>query len=118
MCARRRLSEEMGLAAALTEVFTFAYKADVGNGLIENEFDQVFLGVSNQNPSPNPAEVSDWTWVTIEELEQELIVNPERYSPWLRQCFSEVVKYKLRKLGESGDLTTENSNTLTWRSPL
>ena len=95
MCARRRLSEEMGLAAKLTEVFTFSYKADVGNGLIENEFDHVFLGISNQNPSPNPAEVSDWTWVTIEALEQQLLVSPERYSPWLRQCFSQVVKYKL-----------------------
>ena len=78
MSARRRLSEEMGLVATLTEVFTFSYKADVGNGLTENEFDHVFLGVSNQNPNPNPAEVSDWNWVTIEELEQELIRNPER----------------------------------------
>jgi len=93
--ARRRLSEEMGIVAALTKVFTFAYKADVGNGLIENEFDYVFFGVSNQNPNPNSAEVSDWTWVTIEELEQELIGHSERYSPWLRQCFSEVVKHKL-----------------------
>ena len=104
MSAQRRLSEEMGFVAALTEVFTFSYKADVGNGLIENEFDHVFLGVSNQNPSPNPAEVSDWTWVTIEELEQQLIENPERYSPWLRQCFSEVVKYKLQEFGELGVL--------------
>ncbi len=111
--ALRRLSEEMGLVAALTEVFTFSYKADVGNGLIENEFDHVFLGVSNQNPSPNPAEVSDWTWATIEELKLKLVGNPERYSPWFRQCFSEVIKYKLQELSELGDLTPENSNILT-----
>ena len=98
MSARRRLSEELGLVAALTEVFTFSYKADVGNGLIENEFDHVFLGVSKQNPSPNPAEVSDWNWVTIEELKQKLIRNPEEYSAWLRQCFSEVMKHKLEEL--------------------
>ncbi len=97
--ARRRLSEEMGLVATLTEVFTFSYKADVGNGLIENEFVHVFLGVSNQNPSPDHAEVSDWAWVSIEEIEQQLIRNPERYSPWLRQSFSEVIKYKLQELG-------------------
>ena len=100
MSAERRLSEEMGLIATLTEIFTFPYKADVGNGLIENEFDHVFLGVSNQNPNPNPAEVSDWTWVTVEELEHDLIGHPERYSPWLRQCFSEVVKHKLGELDE------------------
>jgi isopentenyl-diphosphate delta-isomerase len=97
MTARRRLSEEMGLVATLIEVFTFSYKANVGNGLIENEFDHVFLGVSKRNPNPNPAEVSDWSWVTTEKLEQELIRNPGKYSHWLRRCFSEVVRYRLRK---------------------
>jgi isopentenyl-diphosphate delta-isomerase len=96
IAARRRLSEEMGLVATLTEIFTFLYQADVGNRLTENEFDHIFFGVSNQNPTPNPAEVSDWNWVTIEELKQELIRNPEEYSPWLRQCFSKVINYKLQ----------------------
>jgi isopentenyl-diphosphate delta-isomerase len=95
MSARRRLNEEMGLVAELTEIFTFSYKADVGNGLIENEFDHVFIGMSNQNPTPDLAEVSDWTWTTIKKLEQQLVINPERYSPWLRLCFSEIIKYKV-----------------------
>lgn len=94
--ARRRLIVEMGLVATLTEVFTFLYQADVGNGLTENEFDHIFFGISKKNPTPNPYEVSDWNWVTIEELGQELIRNPEKYSPWLRQCFSKVVSYKLQ----------------------
>ena len=92
--AQRRLSEGMGLVAALTEVFTFSYQADVGSGLIENEFDHVFFGVSNQNPDPNPAEVSDWDWVTIENLKQELIINPQNYSQWLQRCFNEVVQHR------------------------
>lgn len=95
IAARRRLSEEMGLVATLTEIFTFLYQADVGNGLTENEFDHIFFGISNQNPTPNHAEVSDWNWVTIEELKQEITKNPEEYSPWLRQCFSKVINYKL-----------------------
>ena len=85
------------------------YKSDVGNGLTENEFDHVFIGVSNQNPTPNPAEVSDWTWVTTEELEQQLVRNPEKYSPWLRRCFSEVIKYRLREL--RGDLTPKQKHS-------
>ena len=96
--AQRRLGEEMGLVAALTEVFTFSYQANVGNGLIENEFDHIFFGVSNQNPNPDIAEVSDWNWVTMEDLEQELITNPEEYTPWLRQCFNEVINYKLQDM--------------------
>ena len=97
LTARRRLIEEMGILVTLTEAFTFKYKANVGNGLTENEFDHVFCGVSNQSPHPNYDEVSDWSWITIEALEQQLVKNPDRYSPWLRQCFSEVVKYKLRE---------------------
>ena len=99
MAARRRLREELGIVATLTEVFTFSYHADVGNGLTENEFDHVFFGVSNQNPKPNLAEVSDWNWVDIEDLKQELIRNPEEFSPWLRQCFNEVINYKLQDIG-------------------
>jgi isopentenyl-diphosphate delta-isomerase len=96
--ARRRLSEEMGFVTTLTEIFTFLYQADVGNGLTENEFDHIFFGLSNLNPKPNPTEVSDWNWVTIKELEEELVKNPEKYSPWLRQCFDEVIKHKLKEL--------------------
>jgi len=97
VAAQRRLIEEMGLVATLTEVFTFLYQADVDNALIENEFDHVFFGVSNQNPNPNPAEVSDWKWVITGELQHEIVRNPEEYSPWLRQCFSEVINYKLQE---------------------
>ena len=88
--AQRRLSEEMNLRTSLTEVFTFLYKADVGNGLIENEFDHVFFGTSNNSPNPDPDEVSDWNWITIGELKQELLINPTKFSPWLRQCFNSV----------------------------
>jgi len=97
IAAQRRLSEEMGLLVSLTEVFTFLYQADVGNGLTEKEFDHIFFGVSNHNPNPNPAEVSDWKWSTIEELRLGLTVAPEEYSPWLRKCINEVINYKLQK---------------------
>jgi isopentenyl-diphosphate delta-isomerase len=80
----------MNLRTPLTEVFTFLYKAYVGNGLIENEFDHVFFGSSNKSPNPDPDEVSEWNWITIEELKQELLINPLKFSPWLRQCFNRV----------------------------
>ncbi|MBI2979318.1 MAG: isopentenyl-diphosphate Delta-isomerase [Chloroflexi bacterium] len=95
MAVQRRLAEEMGLAVPLTEVFTFSYRVDTGNGLIENEFDHVFFGLSSQNPKPDPDEVSDWKWITMEELGQELIRNLGEHSFWLRQCFGKVIKHKL-----------------------
>jgi isopentenyl-diphosphate delta-isomerase len=92
--AQRRLKEEMQLQTSLTEAFTFSYKANVGNNLIENEFDHVFFGDSNNIPNPDPTEVSDWNWMSIAELAQELVKYPEKYSPWLRQCFNKVVELK------------------------
>jgi isopentenyl-diphosphate delta-isomerase len=97
IAAKRRLQEEMGLRCQLVEVFTFLYDADVGNGLIEKEFDHVFLGISNKKPRPNPTEISDCKWISSKELEKELFRNPQVYSPWLRKCYSRVIKYKLQK---------------------
>jgi isopentenyl-diphosphate delta-isomerase len=84
----------MGFIAELTEVFTFAYKAEVGDGLKEHEFDHVFFGISNQVPNPNPIEVSNWEWFPLDNLMQDLIVNSERYSFWLPHCFDKVITHK------------------------
>lgn len=93
--AKRRLYEEMGITATLTEVFTFSYRSNVGNDLIEHEYDHVFFGVSNNDPYPDPTEVSDWKWQDLYSLEQELTTNSEKYSSWLQQCFNKVVKHQL-----------------------
>lgn len=45
--ANRRLYEEMGLACELSEVFSFIYKAHLGNNLTEHEFDHVFVGTND-----------------------------------------------------------------------
>jgi len=89
--AQRRLREEMGLECILIEAFTFLYYADVGNGIIENEFDHVFVGFSNQDPNPNSVEISDWQWLSTRELKQDLTRNPESYSQWLNHCLNKVI---------------------------
>ena len=38
---KRRLQEEMGFSTELTEMFSFIYKADLDNQLIEHEYDYV-----------------------------------------------------------------------------
>lgn len=91
--AERRLVEEMGMSVPLKEVFTFSYRGEVGNGLIENEFDHVFFGFSNQDPVPNSNEVSAWRWANVRQLRQELKTCPDEYTVWLQVCFAEVVRY-------------------------
>jgi isopentenyl-diphosphate delta-isomerase len=95
--AQRCLREELGIDALIKESFTFLYRAEVGNGLIEYEFDHVFLGISNQDPNPNPVEVSDWYWITMDDLDQTLVSEPEKYTPWLRSSFNTIVKQRLRR---------------------
>jgi isopentenyl-diphosphate Delta-isomerase len=64
---------------------------------VENEFDHIFFGYSDSNPKPDPKEVSDWEWITLEKLKNELIEKPEAFSPWLQQCFNEVIAHKLAR---------------------
>jgi isopentenyl-diphosphate delta-isomerase len=82
--ARRRLREEMGFDCELREAFQFLYRAELDGALVEHEYDHVFVGVYDGEPSPDAAEVEDWKWLSVEELRRGLEAEPERYSPWLR----------------------------------
>jgi len=81
---RRRLDEEMAVAAALASAGTFTYRArDPDSGLVEHELDHVLVGVFEGEPTPNPAEVGDWAWVDATLLQTDLQQRPTRYTPWL-----------------------------------
>jgi isopentenyl-diphosphate Delta-isomerase len=80
--ALRRLDEEMGLSCRLTHAFTFQYAARVGP-LTECEVDHVFVGTCATRPAPDPAEVSDWTWVAPARLLHDLGRQAGRYTAWL-----------------------------------
>ena len=90
--AGRRLMEEMGLQCPLRGLLKFSYCEDVGDGLIENEYDHVFVGQSDDQPEPNPGEVSEWKWMGPRELLSDLAANPESYSVWLRHCLEDVLR--------------------------
>ena len=57
--ANRRLKEEMGFEIPITKSFDFVYKASFANGLIEYEFDHVFVGEYNGPVPFNKEEVMD-----------------------------------------------------------
>ncbi len=88
--AHRRLEEEMGFDCEMHEAFNFPYKADVGNGLTEQEYDHIVFGSYDGEPKPNPNEVMDWRWISIVELKKEIAENPEGFTPWLRLMIDEV----------------------------
>jgi len=80
----RRLKEEMGFDCKLKKLFCFIYKADFKNGLIENEYDCVFVGRFDGKPKPNPKEIMDYKWISLRDLKKDIIKNPNKYSVWLK----------------------------------
>jgi isopentenyl-diphosphate delta-isomerase len=88
----RRLKEEMGIEnCPLQEKFSFVYRADFADGLTEYEFDHVFTGVFNGEPIPNPEEVMDWKWMRADELKTDIVINPERYTYWIKEALAKVL---------------------------
>lgn len=82
--AERRLKYEMGLNCPLEEVGSFIYRVDVGNGLIEHEFDYILVGRSEAHPILNLEEASDCRLTGLAELGREMDSFPEAFSCWLR----------------------------------
>ena len=80
--ARRRLREELGLDCALDHVGTLSYRAEVGEGLVEDEIDHLFVGRCDAEPTPNPDEVAAWRWAPVDAVLAELEADPSRYTPW------------------------------------
>lgn len=89
----RRLFEEMGITAELTELFHFIYKAPFDNGLTEHELDHVMIGRFDGNPNINKEEVEDWKWMSVEAVKQDIAQHPEKYTVWFRIIFDEFDHY-------------------------
>lgn len=88
--AMRRLQEEMGMTAPILPVFHFLYRANVGGGLTEFEYDHVFVGTTSQQPAPSAEEVQSWKYITKDELLHSVSMQPELYTEWfkifVREC--------------------------------
>lgn len=80
----RRLQEELGLKADLKFLFKFQYQATFGKEGSENELCSVYIGRSDQAPLVNKTEISDWKYISIDELNKDLQTNPESYTPWFK----------------------------------
>lgn len=87
--ARIRLEEEMGLDLPLFEIGVFEYRAeDPVSGLVEWEYDHVLVGRCDDDPSPDPAEVDAWEWVTAVELTARIGTADPTLAPWLVTALS------------------------------
>ena len=85
---KRRLQEEMGMDAELKEVFHFIYKAELDQGLTEHELDHVLIGFSDELPKINPDEVMDYRWESLQNIEEDMRLNPHHYTEWFKIIFA------------------------------
>ncbi len=85
--AIRRLREELGFTTDLQKLFEFTYRTAYDNGLTEFEFDHVFVGTYDQEIFPDRAEVSDYRYQSLPEIESELASAPSTFSSWFQLAF-------------------------------
>ena len=82
---RIRLLEEMGFSCSLKKITQFVYKANLEDGLIEYEFDHIFIGTYDHSPTINRNEVEEWKWISMQCLEKEISKKPQIYTYWLKE---------------------------------
>lgn len=79
----RRMKDELCLDTV--ELFDglpdYRYRAEK-DGIVENEICPVYVGFTNQEPTPNPEEVEATKWVDWQEFVTETTNHPDDWSPW------------------------------------
>ena len=91
--AKRRLNQEMGINTSLEFLFSFIYKAEFENGLIEHEFDHVIFGRSNQDPKIDKNEAESWKWVSVDLILKDIEINQDKYTVWFKIIFQRFYNY-------------------------
>ena len=64
------------------EVGSFVYRARLGEGLVEFEYDHVLIGRYDGPVTPDPQEASEVAWVEVGALLADLEAHPSRYTTW------------------------------------
>ncbi|MBG9375646.1 isopentenyl-diphosphate Delta-isomerase [Panacibacter sp. DH6] len=91
--AQRRLREELGFHTELEKTFEFIYNAPFDNGLTEYEYDHVFTGFYEGDIKPNPAEVLDYCYMSMDEIAVSLQNYPHKYTVWFGIAFPRIMDW-------------------------
>lgn len=99
---RRKMKQEMGFYTDVQKAFDFTYRAELRNGLVEHEYDEVFFGVYESKLAPNPNEVKDFRYVSISQIRDEIQENTIPFTPWFILLFEPICQYYkvLKEVGQ------------------
>jgi isopentenyl-diphosphate delta-isomerase len=90
----RRLADELGLPAPHVDLLLpkFRYRAEMTNGIVENELCPVFRAVTDETPVLAPSEVDEHGWMSW-PLFVSLVTGGElTVSPWCREQVDQLVE--------------------------
>lgn len=94
---KRKTFEEIG--AEIDNInfeFSFIYRNKFDNNLIEYEYDNVFTAQTNSEIKINFDEVEKVKWIDLEELAEDLVKNPHKYSYWFLIACPKIIKKYIR----------------------
>lgn len=92
--ARRGLDEELSIRGIEVEPWgpEIRFKTvDAAKGVHDHEIQQCFRAVYDGEPRPDPEEVSEVRLMAIDELKDRVAREPERFTPWLRNCLAKLL---------------------------
>jgi isopentenyl-diphosphate delta-isomerase len=73
----------------------FRYRAVDASGIVENEICPVFAATAIGEPNPAASEVSEWRWVSPDNLRAAIESAPFAFSPWLVWQHEQLVESRL-----------------------
>lgn len=90
----RRARQELGVEVGdiRNPLPHFRYRAVDANGIVENELCPVFTARVRGELHPDPDEVMEWEWVSLQPLSASLNGTPFIFSPWMRLQFPELLE--------------------------
>lgn len=85
----------MGIDTQLIFSHKFIYKKELENDLIEHEYDHVFVGLFDGEPTPDPAEIEDWKFTNVDDLRKEINHSPDDFTHWFKLIMNQPDFYKV-----------------------
>ncbi len=74
----------------LIELFSFEYNVELNQRMTERELDHVLVGLSDKEPKINTDEVAEYNYMPLDEIDNDLKINPQNYTEWFKICFERV----------------------------
>lgn len=99
----RRLSDELNVTASLEYIYDFCYTASFNDIGSENELCHVYLGRVSGDVQPNDSEIASIRFIAAPALDEELSQFPERFTPWFKREWRELVGNYCEQLAQYCD---------------